>query len=528
VDSRLSGGVLDGDAVQRLEALAQAAAEKLVSAMATDAWNAVRTRIAAVVGLEQRMNSDHDCLEKISPDRRDDERDRQAIAWRTRLSDILEARPELAAQLGEALAAQASSPSQSIVTQRAFAGSGSTVTQSGRDSIHGGRDVFVNSPVDKRKDFRLGFILNFAKAHPVVAAALAVVVVGGGSLGVANALNEVSGPQGGAANLPGTIWRAPDAVQWSVVPMDRPIAASSGSTFESAACGSPADCWALGTSNGETIAAHYTGHSWTIVTDSPLSGPTTGGSSIVCPDRTNCYAIVKQMFFHFDGTEWRQQGDAGAQGFNALACPTADECWAIAGANILRLDAGSWNTLSALPAQGQFTAVSCGSRNDCWTVGVTDSLGAVVLHYDGRSWNRVPALESMLPQGGFIVAWITCASESECWLGGYGSTIETATVWHLSTTDMVLKETSFPDRGLYKVSCVSAKTCWAAGGTVGNTPAVDYWDGKAWRAEATSAITAIGSGTFVSLTCAAVRCLALGSTGSNEDSSPMVMVGTPS
>ncbi|MFE9692419.1 hypothetical protein [Micromonospora sp. NPDC005806] len=128
-------------------ALAQAGAQVIVTAMATETWTQVRARIGRLFGrgdeqLQQQALDDLDetraALKAAAGD--EDARDSQ-VELRALLKARLRADPELAAQfavLVEEVAAEvAAAPQVSTVTQRARADHGGMVIQAGRDANTG-------------------------------------------------------------------------------------------------------------------------------------------------------------------------------------------------------------------------------------------------------------------------------------------------------------------------------------------------------------------------------------------------------
>src|ERR1041384_6469587 len=105
------------DGASGFEDLAMHAAEKLVDAMATDTWSLVSAKIKSVIGLEQRMDLDHERLEHSASD--GDDREMLRSAWQARIEGVLDANRDRAVQLRAVLdelgpVAQRSSNSQRI------------------------------------------------------------------------------------------------------------------------------------------------------------------------------------------------------------------------------------------------------------------------------------------------------------------------------------------------------------------------------------------------------------------------------
>ncbi|ROP35743.1 hypothetical protein EDD40_0994 [Saccharothrix texasensis] len=122
---------------------AEACARALVVAMGGEGWSAARDRVTVVIGLARRLDADREVLDRATEGERERVKAGHLAAWRVRLADLLDERPELDHPLREALAIL------DISTQHGTASDNSTVVQAGRDVFHdirGERDVFINSP----------------------------------------------------------------------------------------------------------------------------------------------------------------------------------------------------------------------------------------------------------------------------------------------------------------------------------------------------------------------------------------------
>ncbi|MGI5499240.1 hypothetical protein [Lentzea sp. CA-135723] len=186
---------MDDNVAQPLTDLAEAGAEALVSVMATNAWESAGARIAAVIGMERRMNADDERLGNLPENERAEERAALTSVWRVRLADLLEDHPELADQLRDALTHdQPAKPTAAQQKLEATTTNGSTVIQGGRDvfnDISGKRDVFINSPGNTR-----------GTVGRAAAAGLGAGVAGA-SVGVAT--GHFAGGSGGAAAAGGMV-----------------------------------------------------------------------------------------------------------------------------------------------------------------------------------------------------------------------------------------------------------------------------------------------------------------------------------
>jgi hypothetical protein len=162
-----------------VEELARAAAERLVAAMGTGEWLSVRDRIAGVIGLGARLDAANARATAASGAQREGRAADETAAWYTRVHDLLEERPELAAPLREALrtvddrrATEARRPLRHPdVTAHA--------TVEGHDTVRVRAKGDVR--VDNRRSIRQ-LTVNVAKGHPIITIAVLVALVGGGGV----------------------------------------------------------------------------------------------------------------------------------------------------------------------------------------------------------------------------------------------------------------------------------------------------------------------------------------------------------
>jgi len=129
-------------------ALAQVGAQVIVTAMATETWAQLRARLGQLFG----RGDDRQCQQALdeldeagvaldAAPTDEDARDAQ-VELRALIKARLRGDPDLAAQfaaLVEEVAAQVGAPTQTTVTQRAWADRGGTVIQAGRDANTGQR-----------------------------------------------------------------------------------------------------------------------------------------------------------------------------------------------------------------------------------------------------------------------------------------------------------------------------------------------------------------------------------------------------
>ncbi|MBB5871964.1 hypothetical protein F4553_005343 [Allocatelliglobosispora scoriae] len=171
------------------EDLARDVAETLVKAMATTAWSAVKQRIGSIVGQEGRMDRDNELLNSLGPQETNERRSALTDAWRIRLLDLLEDDPSFATALRSAVGDKPPAlPATTI--QTISAGPNSTATMYGGHHFERNRDVNINSPVNRRKSFTFAPFIDFVQAHKVASAMIALIVVVGGVVGGAIAIDQ--------------------------------------------------------------------------------------------------------------------------------------------------------------------------------------------------------------------------------------------------------------------------------------------------------------------------------------------------
>lgn len=114
---------------EALMALAATGGNAVITAMATDGWEAFKDRIAKVFGrgtpeLTQatvaRLDQSRAAIEGVGGADLDRVRTEQEVVWRTRLEDLLEQHPEAADEL-RALIAEVKAGSTGTIQQRAEA-----------------------------------------------------------------------------------------------------------------------------------------------------------------------------------------------------------------------------------------------------------------------------------------------------------------------------------------------------------------------------------------------------------------------
>jgi len=173
------------------ENLSQVAADALVSAIATDSWEAVKRRFATVARRDRQIDATRDALAARTGSDLKRAKSVQAGVWATRLQDILDDDPGAAQALRDFLADLRVTPPAAAAIKSQFQHAQGRSTVVGDVSGNTG-DVNIGSgKIDKRRTsiflpfMFFGHAAKQVAAHWVVTTVTVVVVVGGVSSGIA-------------------------------------------------------------------------------------------------------------------------------------------------------------------------------------------------------------------------------------------------------------------------------------------------------------------------------------------------------
>jgi hypothetical protein len=319
------------------------------------------------------------------------------------------------------------------------------------------------------------------------------------------------------------------AGRWSPVALPvppEPAGQQVATALNGLACPSARDCWAVGSETGRTtteavshtLAAHWNGIGWRLVTVPAVSGRYSPGlSAVSCLSSANCWVLGESgdvaSDWHWNGRSWTARPiGAAADGFIGgfqLTCSVSG-CWTVGTRAVtistsdgprsgdsyetLLLRHGTW-TAFALPAQltglSGHPYIACATASSCWVVGsysVRVGLGSLandVIHWSGHRWT-----------------WMAVPNP-----GGTGSV--------LFDTALIARSNA-----LTSVSCVAAHDCWAVGGylkifpTGGARPVVRseilHWNGKGWSVVASPKPVSGESNILDGVSCFGTTCRVLG------------------
>jgi RNA polymerase sigma factor (sigma-70 family) len=402
-----------------------------------------------------------------------------------------------------------------------------------------------------------------SRLQTAVAAAVALVLVGGAIFGVTRIATGGGSRAASGQSQPGPIVGASptsSVSSWSVLPAEGGSASVLGMLF-GVACDRPGDCWAVGLSQGNNPASaqlivHLTENdSWAVV-----AGPATVNGrlqGVTCPTPVDCWAVGyvgnglpgEPLIEHYDGERWdivTPPSVPSTGDLLSVACPSATTCWAVGSETdesgtpvpaIAELQDGSWTMRPAPQGSNEndtLNAVSCVGGDDCWAVGDADQERVPIIdHFDGSVWSTVagpsqPADATTWPND---LEGVACSSAAACWSVGEGPALgqiagyTKAAGWGSS----VELPASGPYGGdLWGVACAAQGDCWAVG-TNGDTQqtVLEHERNGTWAAASSPAIPGGPYAVLRSITCPAPnQCWAVGFTGTgSSDISPLVEVG---
>lgn len=179
----------------------------------------------------------------------------------------------------------------------------------------------------------------------------------------------------------------------------------------------------------------------------------------------------------------------------AVAAFSSMDVWAVGGSEdvskpvIVHWDGKTLRTTSFPWKDAEFSGVAGASPRDVWAVGSINEESALVVHWDGRRWQR-----AQLPSTG-KGAWladVTAISQDDVWVvGGVGGRDLRPLVLHWNgrrwrVVDM--RDAAPRGSDLRAIDSASGADVWAAGeqnvdapSTMGFSALVLHWDGNRWR-----------------------------------------------
>ncbi len=310
-------------------------------------------------------------------------------------------------------------------------------------------------------------------------------------------------------------------VRWSISPTPN-TSSTEINELSAVSCVSSSDCWAVGDVgrggpyNLATLAEHWDGGTWSIV-----STPNTGLENfnalngVTCVSSTDCWATGigngtsttdQTLAENWNGSSWSIVATPNISPVSILGgvtCVTSSDCWTVGNASGKTLaeywNGSSWSivTTPTLPSENGLASVSCITTSDCWAVGYAQDGGltsqTLAEHWNGSTWSIVASPDTG-PSANNELNSVSCLTTSDCWavggVGGGGNGTEQTLAEHWNGSTWAIEATADTSSSvanyLASVSCLTTSDCWAVG-TSGNSNSttgqtlVEHWNGAgAW------------------------------------------------
>jgi hypothetical protein len=353
---------------------------------------------------------------------------------------------------------------------------------------------------------------------------------------------------------------------WQIVPSDN-VSASQGTFLQGVSCVATGPCWAAGyyedaNNVAHTLVEHSTGADFTTVGSPNVNEGTENNflRGVTCLTDNECWAVGNHfnprvrpsmtLAEHYDGTTWTvvttPSPSAVSNVLYSVSCPAPLDCWAV-GVNYIsdtstvvttvlleHYDGSSWSVTTTPNAtsdtENWLQGVTCSAPNDCWAVGhyathlVINSnvvVQTLIEHYNGLTWSIVPSantdsihsnlLESVSCTLIFCLAdgyTLESFSPSSCCSYHPLAEVDPGSGWVLSQTDD--PASSSGNNAFYGVSCGISDHCWAVGCS-GTQPFIDQYNGSSWTLDASpNTGTNTSNCQLQGIGCTVGKCVAVG------------------
>jgi RHS repeat-associated protein len=310
-----------------------------------------------------------------------------------------------------------------------------------------------------------------------------------------------------------------DGAAWTTMPSPN-AGTATDNTLSAVTCVSSSDCWAVGwydnAGTHQTLAEHYDGTTWSLVTSANSSGSQVNElASVSCASASDCMAVGRKipstvyqtMSEHWNGTSWSMVTTTNGNGtqnnyLRGVWCVSSTNCWAdgyyytgtVYQNLIEQYNGTSWSTKTAANTSSsldnELWAITCTSSSNCWGIGHAQNAGgywqSLTTKYNGTSWSVVTSATHSTTQNHYLYS-ISCVTSSDCYVGGLyhpGSYDQTlvehynGTSWSLSTT----ANTSSSEKNTsWGVTCASTSDCWAVGAYSATEKSLtQHYNGTSW------------------------------------------------
>ncbi len=278
------------------------------------------------------------------------------------------------------------------------------------------------------------------------------------------------------------------------------------------------DIWAVGTFASGALGLHFDGAKWRSI---PMALPNTAdmsGVSVLSP--TEVWSVGRvfnsntqhftSLVQHFDGSKWgvvhSPQFPTGSQLF-AVKAISSNDVIAVGESHsdsqqpnplVEHFDGTKWSVVPTPRLNGQtlsLRAIAAISDTDIWVTGPSSNGPAVIMHFDGQRFRKVPFAASNT----VALDGLTAIATNDVWVVGSsvdGNTGTTLTAhWDGRAWTIVPSPNLTKNDALRAVAAISSTDVWAAGCApcgfdtgVGQVFLIEHWDGKQWTIDPTHLI----------------------------------------
>ena len=267
-----------------------------------------------------------------------------------------------------------------------------------------------------------------------------------------------------------------DGTKWTVVPNP---GLGDGGTIRGLSAQSSRDVWAVGTYRTNPnnpidlpLIEHWDGSRWSMINQNYSSTFATGSlTSIVALSANNVWMV---------GTQRRSIDDPSTQTF--IEHWDGSQIRAVASPNPVHTNSS------------YLKAITAGSANDLWSVGISDTGNTLTEHWDGSQWTIFASPNISFNQGILnfnLLTSVSSASKSDVWATGLFNATTTSfkgalaehwngTRWSIAS----LQGLPGNSQELSAVVSLGMNDSWALGtSTINNKaqPLLTHWDGTLWK-----------------------------------------------
>jgi hypothetical protein len=303
-----------------------------------------------------------------------------------------------------------------------------------------------------------------------------------------------------------------DQATWQIVPS--PNYTVTSNILRGVAVYAPNDAWAVGsygtTSYVAPLVEHWDGASWSLMPNNASDGSLYGAAAIASDD---VWAVGNQggasLAMHWNGDDWTVVSTPNVsttvEMLFGVAAVSSDDVWAVGrigndmpGAPlILHWDGASWASVQAtsptVPQNYPTTlyGVDALPSGDVWAVGIREAVThtsvSLVMHYDGEQWTQSP-----IPIDIGDLSSIEAISPDDVWAVGTdwdsssGHIVSRTIHWDGQTWSVVPSPPGTQGCNLFGVAAEASGRVWAVGQCLtGSNPTQSFnlvmlWDGSQW------------------------------------------------